>query len=55
MASKSLVWTWWIREPAIRNRLHLKKAWVKMWKVEAVQPVATTTWPILQTPRANIM
>ena len=32
-----------------------EKACVKMWKVDAVQPVVNTAWPILQAPSANIM
>ena len=35
----------WLTEPAHRNRQHLKKAWVKMWKTEPVQ--APTPSPII--------
>ncbi len=34
----------WLMEPAPRNSRALKKAWVKMWKTEAVQ--APTPRPI---------
>ena len=37
----------------MRNKLHLKNACVKMWNVEAVQPVVATTCPILQAPSAK--
>ena len=43
----SKVWcTAWLTEPAPRNRQALKKAWVKRWKMAAVQA---------PTPRAMTM
>ena len=30
-------WMWWAREPEPRNRHALKMAWVKRWKMAAVQ------------------
>ncbi len=35
----------WLTEPAHRNRQHLKKAWVKMWKTAGVH--APTPSPII--------
>ena len=36
----------WLTDPAHRNRAHLKKAWVKMWKTAGSQAPA---------PRPSIM
>ncbi len=48
----SKLWTAWATEPEPRNRLALKKAWVKRWKTAAVQaptPRAIAMYPSWET------